>query len=181
MTSSWELLLTVISWDKGQEPISHRDYRLIDQIMLRYLLLLHVMTCANLWPDWIIKLKIKRKWTSTKFELGAHKCLVKWASVNRLVQPIGSVRLGRYTLLNVRESTWLHKCIDFKVKTLILRTLAQYIGLWYSFHWSKTSLGIKYLIHMHDSWVGWNFGNSAPNFIIKFPIMYYWIFEQCIL
>ena len=39
---------------------------------------LAVMTCANLWPEWIITIIIKAKITFTKLYSWSHKPLVKW-------------------------------------------------------------------------------------------------------
>ena len=39
---------------------------------------LAVVTCANLWPDWIITIEIKAETISTIFQLWFHKVFVKW-------------------------------------------------------------------------------------------------------
>ena len=38
-----------------------------------------VVTCANLWPDWIIRIMITAKRMFTRFKWWSHKLNVKWA------------------------------------------------------------------------------------------------------
>ena len=37
-----------------------------------------VVTCANLWPDWIIRIEIRASWIFTRFQWWAHRVFVKW-------------------------------------------------------------------------------------------------------
>ena len=39
-----------------------------------------VVACANLWPDWSIRINIGAKWVFTRFQSLAHRLFVKWFS-----------------------------------------------------------------------------------------------------
>ena len=59
----------------------YRDEKHNDQIMTQFFACHNnsaVMTCAKLWHDCIIRIRIKAKQFIVRFQLCAHKPLVKW-------------------------------------------------------------------------------------------------------
>ena len=92
----------VMDWSH-LEPISQRVYELIIQNLMKSTCSSYaknndpiksqfctchdsqdVMTCAKLWLDWMMIIKMKAIWFFTRFQLWAHKPFVQWSPGNEL-------------------------------------------------------------------------------------------------
>ena len=73
-----------------------------------------VVTCAKLWPDWIIRIKIGAKLIATRFQFWAHKWFVKW--VPHYTDVIMATMVSRITSLMVVYSTFIQTQIKENIK-----------------------------------------------------------------